>query len=848
MTEVEYVIANFAERFAAFQNKQIVLHGSRNYAEAIIDNFADSFHFVGIMSLDPMEGEFFHGLKILHENDFTVAKIDVVILTERVKYASEAFRSIRRICKDNKIDIYNMYGLNEFVMHGEAENAQSLSFPEVIEMCNPYDIVSIEVVNTIFCYPQNISEILVRKLFYDLINHLHQTGKEIKFILRKTYPADLQIEALKEFNFLQNEMKEIIQCEGEDHSFRQLKENNSGKKILHFGSRLAYDFILPRCYGIDTCRFIGTKDSEELISKRRKHQKDLCFCPDMIKQLKNKIRSKQLISFDVFDTLIMRKTLFPRDIFCLVEQKALLAGYDIKGFADARIRAEENQELCDIYQIYNWLQDYYNWDQDTKNQLLALEIDLEREMIVPRLEVIRLLNYAKSKGKQVILTSDMYLPEAVLSTLLQDKGVLGYDKLLISCEIKKTKQTGLYEELFSICENKDGILHIGDNPMADGIACKTFGIESILIPSGLELAGSRGWGNTIKAAASLLERCLLGLIISKIFRDPFQNPNYEEETRKNQLWRFGICVIAPLAIGHMTWLLKKLHDEKSSGVLFFARDGWLSFNIYKRIQKRFNLPQPVYYYANRKAAYLCCLDFPKEIDHFAEVGMIAGFSAFDILTKIFQVPTQELCLYKNHEEITDYIKKHIQWIHKNADNARKGYLSYSEKCGMLPGNSYAVVDFVTVGSVVKSLSQFLPYKLKGMFFGCHYLSKVDNVGDYYISNEKSILLKRYVALEPFFSSPEPAQSCMEENGKPQFSDEHRSELELAGLKLVWKLVKAFSREFFDKFYQEKQVISANFLEELFATEDYYVAQPALYDDWLDVPIRKHGEGSNNEKK
>ena len=46
MTEVEYVIANFAERFAAFRGKRIVLHGSRNYAEAIIANFADSFNFI----------------------------------------------------------------------------------------------------------------------------------------------------------------------------------------------------------------------------------------------------------------------------------------------------------------------------------------------------------------------------------------------------------------------------------------------------------------------------------------------------------------------------------------------------------------------------------------------------------------------------------------------------------------------------------------------------------------------------------------------------------------------------------------------------------------------------------
>ena len=51
MTELEYVIAGFSDRFASFHDKRIVLHGSRNYAEAIIENFADSFNFVGILSL-----------------------------------------------------------------------------------------------------------------------------------------------------------------------------------------------------------------------------------------------------------------------------------------------------------------------------------------------------------------------------------------------------------------------------------------------------------------------------------------------------------------------------------------------------------------------------------------------------------------------------------------------------------------------------------------------------------------------------------------------------------------------------------------------------------------------------
>ena len=845
MTELEYVISIFEERLADFKGKRIVLHGSRYYAEAIIDNFSHVFNFIGIMSLDPLESDFYHGLKIIREKDLPALNIDTIILTERVKYAVEAFHSIRRLCRKCKINIYNMYGLNECLLHHEAEETERLNLENAKKICNPYDIISFEVVNTILCYPHNLSELLARKLFCDLISYLRAQGKKIKFILRKTYPAEMQIEELKEFDLVNNEVEEIIRCEGEDHSFRELREQNSEKRILHIGSRLAYDFILPRCYGIDTFRFIVGNESEEVISKRRHRQNSFSFTPDLMEKIKNQIISKELISFDIFDTLLVRKTLYPRDVFCLIEQRALLAGYAVKGFADARVKAEENQTNCNIYQIYDWLQDYFGWDSFLNQEMLAMELEAERELLIPRLEVIELFNFARRNGKRIILTSDMYLPKAVLQGILLDKGILGYERIIVSCERKKTKQNGLYEDLIELCDVHN-ILHIGDNPMVDGIVCKTIGIDSILIPSVLEMAKCRGWRKIIQTTSSLAERCFLGLIISYIFRNPFQNQNYEEESTEKQFWRFAISIIAPLAVGHMTWLIQRIQDKKIEGVLFFARDGWLSFEIYKRIQKKLKLPKSVYYYANRKAASLCCIDNPQHLASITEQGIMAGVSTSDILTKIFQVPEQKLTLQIKDETPLLYIEKHLQHIKRNAADARTAYFNYSEKCGMDPGKTYGVVDFVTVGTVQKYLSQVLSFIMVGLYYCCYLPSALNDNDEYYLHGENPLLLKRYVALEPFFSSPEPAQKCMRKNGEPVFEEERRSVRELQELNYVWKLAKNFASEFFDLFYQEGQVISAKLIEELFATEDYFVPQPSMHNDWFDTPIRARCEEKKDD--
>ena len=67
--------------------------------------------------------------------------------------------------------------------------------------------------------------------------------------------------------------------------------------------------------------------------------------------------------------------------------------------------------------------------------------------------------------------------------------------------------------------------------------------------------------------------------------------------------------------------------------------------------------------------------------------------------------------------------------------------------------------------------------------------------------------------------------------------------ELKELKSVWHLAESFAVEFFDLFYQEGEFISPLLIEEIFATEDYYVKPYTVYEDWLGTPInlRKNGE-------
>ena len=439
MTEIEYVLENFNDRFASMHDKRILLHGSRNYAEAILRRFGKEFNFTGVMSMDPLAEEVWNGLPVFREGDLP-GRVDLVILTERVKYEEAAFLSLRRSCRKNRIEIYNMYGQDEFALHLEAGSAEPLCLEGALQRCLPYDIVSFEVIDTVF--PTAMGQVgFPNELFLELIPALRAMGKELRFSLRKSFSEDEQIRALKESGFLAEE-SELIRRKGEDLSFRSLKESAPGKRILYFGSGLVNEVFLPRCYGIDSVRFLvrGILEFEPRLPDDTASRMTPVL-PGQRDSILDQIRRHSVISFDVFDTLLIRKTLYPRDVFLLTEQKIKNAGYRAEGFAVSRARIENDMPLRTLDDIYGTLAERYGWDTETEERVKRMELDVERSVLEPRPAVVELMEFALREGKRVVLTTDMYLPESVLRMLLEDKGI--YVSSGSACSSNKAKESAV---------------------------------------------------------------------------------------------------------------------------------------------------------------------------------------------------------------------------------------------------------------------------------------------------------------------------------------------------------------------------------------------------------------------
>lgn len=230
------------------------------------------------------------------------------------------------------------------------------------------------------------------------------------------------------------------------------------------------------------------------------------------------IERAEVVSFDVFDTAIVRPFLHHREMYYVLEKKL---GY-VK-FHDVRINAEktarknlipkvkEEVNLLDVY-------DYINVD---KNKAINEELTFDVTICRRREFVFELYQHAVALRKRVVFTSDITYSKRVMQEILHQNGFDCYEELYISSESGLSKYCGgLFGKVLSEMKvSGRRVLHIGDGHLADIKMARTFGIKTFHI--------SRPYHDVEKAIGGLfnlrsdaLSSALFGVAGNVVFDDP----------------------------------------------------------------------------------------------------------------------------------------------------------------------------------------------------------------------------------------------------------------------------------------------------------------------------------------
>jgi len=192
-------------------------------------------------------------------------------------------------------------------------------------------------------------------------------------------------------------------------------------------------------------------------------------------ELVTELAKYDVISFDVFDTLIFRPFKEPTDIFEIIGEKL-----NSKYFKEKRVRAELkarkmlNKEIS-IHDIYEIMEEETGIRKETG---IDIEFQTEKELCYANTYLMKVFNTLVSMAKDIIIISDMYLPQCLLEEIMIAKGYQGYKKIYISCDYNCSKRDGgLYNLVLKDIGSKS-LVHIGDNIISDVISAKKFKIKA----------------------------------------------------------------------------------------------------------------------------------------------------------------------------------------------------------------------------------------------------------------------------------------------------------------------------------------------------------------------------------
>lgn len=511
-----------------------------------------------------------------------------------------------------------------------------------------------------------------------------------------------------------------------------------------------------------------------------------------------------IISFDMFDTLVMRKCLYPKEVFELVNKRAEDAGILLKDFSKCRQEAEKilyhsGQLFYNLDNVYELLESQYKLDKDCFDRIKQLELNIELDMIMPRTDIVECFRILLDAGKKIVIVSDMYLSSEQLQLLLNRCGIQDCE-IYVSNEYKASKYIGsLFADLKEKFAGKK-ILHIGDNKHSDIENAAKSKIDSCYIANADALMQYYGLDSLKALIYSDSGRYMYELFVQKCFESAFKRNIVRGKIYISCAKEIGYLFFGPLALGYMSWLIVQIQKVDIERILFVSRDGYIFYKIYQKLQKIYSqlkLPEARYFLTSRRCASVASLKSEKDVKFILEkVCYSRNMNLQNILEKVFGVTCDEQDSRKYEtigelgiEQVWNHINKlYMDKILGHAEIERARYLSYIQSLGIL-SNKIGMMNFVGRGLTQRCLQIIMEHDIVGLYFALEYDA------DELLNREKNNVLSWYTERisqhtcriklgeqllqgETVFSAPHGAVVAFSDSGEPVYEQTLDSRVKL----------------------------------------------------------------------
>ena len=305
------------------------------------------------------------------------------------------------------------------------------------------------------------------------------------------------------------------------------------------------------------------KEPESAISKKKKPT-----------EFANELLKYDVISFDVFDTLIFRPYSDPTDVFYLVGEKMNYMDFrKIRIEMERKIREEKYKRMgsneVTLYEIHDLLSSETGID---RTEGMQTELDIEYEICFANPYMKEVVEYLRKKGKRLIIISDMYLSYQVIQELLEKNGLGIFDAYYISGDYGVSKNDG---KLYKVALNRErtmNIVHIGDNTYSDIQKAKESGIRACLYAN-------------VNAVGNIYRPMDMSPITGSIYRGIVNAHIHNGLHLYSWDYEYGYIYGGLFAVGYCQFIHKYVECQKAlqpvDKIMFLARDGDILKKVYE---------------------------------------------------------------------------------------------------------------------------------------------------------------------------------------------------------------------------------------------------------------------------
>lgn len=500
--------------------------------------------------------------------------------------------------------------------------------------------------------------------------------------------------------------------------------------------------------------------------------------------LKNEISNYEVVSFDIFDTLIMRKIYMPQDLYKIVDMRVKKVLGNHVNYYEKRMEAEFSNSKKELLldDIYRSMNKTWKFQETVLQQIMDIEIETEKRFLIPRKDMIRLYNEISEK-KEVHLISDMYLPENIICDILRENGIDSVSSIYVSGEEKANKKDGTLWKKYAekvVCGRT--AIHIGDNHLSDVEMPEKYGIHGAYIMSGGEMLKNSSLGVMIPKIEDLDESLFMGMITAEIFNSPFALAETKGKVVFQDFEKMGYCIWGGVIYSFLAWLLREAKLKNVERFLFFARDGYFLEKDYHYLLELLghgDYPETSYLAISRRLILITSYEEKEGLDTIASHVYSGSFSEYMEDRFNIVIPadakhySEEINLSEDYEKVKPWLAEYEKEILQEIRKEKANYLRYVRRLGI--NEKDAVVDLWFYGNNQFYLSKTIHKSLTGFYFA--YNKSEENIcqktntmiscfqDEDDLLAERVGLYKSALWVESFLTAPYGMIKAVDENGK-----------------------------------------------------------------------------------